>query len=108
MPAATVIVVATISNPGLLPEAVVSTVKISSKVPPVSVMTKARAALLLISKLAETETVSLNTCFPDQVWVVVQPLDAGPLVQSSLTREAEAVLVRLNMFGSKDREVMWA
>ena len=34
--------------------------------------------------------------------------EAGPLVQSSLTREEEAVLVILNMFGSKDSEVIWA
>src|SRR3989344_8190662 len=51
-------VVATISKPGLLPEAVVSTVNIRSKVPPTSVTLNALELATLILKSSETEVLA--------------------------------------------------
>ena len=42
------------------------------------------------------------------VMVSLADRDAGPVSQSRRTSEEEAVVVRLNMFGSKDSEVTWA
>jgi hypothetical protein len=42
--------------------------------------------------------------FHSPVIVSLAALEAGPLVQSNLTKDREAVLVRLNILGSKDRE----
>ena len=61
--------------------------------------------LSMMSTSAVKDAPFLNSQNP--VIVSLAALDAGPLAQSSLTNEIEAVLVRLNMFGSKDNEPTW-